>query len=94
MAYCLTISTGGQLPRYHVRFAARRTTVTAPDPGTAARAALDLWSTSANGAPCRGDTVLVWCLPENLQDEMAAKLAFYELTDQCGVDKVTELAVW
>jgi hypothetical protein len=82
------------MPRYHVRFAARRTTVTASDAGAAARVALDLWSTSANGAPCRGDTVLVWYLPENLQDEEAAKLTLYELTDQCGVDEVTELTVW
>jgi hypothetical protein len=82
------------MPRYHVRFAAHRTTLTASDPGVAARSVLDLWSTSGNGAPRRGDTVLVWCLPENLHDEEAAELTSYDLTDWCGVDKVTELAVW
>jgi hypothetical protein len=82
------------MPRYHVRFADLRATLTAWDPDAAAHAALDLWQTSANGVFSRGDSVLVWCLPENLVDEEAAELSPYDLTDLCGVDKVTELGVW
>jgi hypothetical protein len=82
------------MPRYHVRFADHRTTLTASDPNAAARAALDLWQTSAISAPRRRGRLLVWCLPENLEDAEAAELASYELTDQCGVGNVTELGVW